>query len=33
MSMALLVKIMSGYGVLEYWSVGALEKAKALNSY
>jgi hypothetical protein len=27
-SMALPVKILSGIGVLEYWSIGVLEKAK-----
>ena len=27
--MALLVKISSGFGVQEYWSIGVLEKAKA----
>jgi hypothetical protein len=27
--MALPVKIASGFGVLEYWSIGVLEKAKA----
>ena len=30
--MALPGKMPSGFGVLEYWSIGVLEKAKALNS-
>jgi hypothetical protein len=31
-SMALPVKIVSCFGVLEYWSTGVLEKAKAPDS-
>jgi hypothetical protein len=31
-SMALLVKIVGCFGVLEYWSAGVLVKAKALIS-